>query len=117
RWGCLSCATFPKVARSSQPWALSRNPVGIHFRNSRKAPGLGAAKKHNRQRSATEEQQRSKPNAAQPPRRQSFFALIALFAHHRPLTGMLVARAWSTGRISCRAGVDNSLSQYYTLYR
>ena len=37
RWGCLSCATFPKVARSSQPWALSRNPFGIHRCDFRKA--------------------------------------------------------------------------------
>ena len=29
RWGCLPSATFPKVARSSQPWALGRNPFGI----------------------------------------------------------------------------------------
>ena len=28
-WGCLSWPTLPKVARSSQPWALGRNPFGI----------------------------------------------------------------------------------------
>ena len=27
---------FPKVARASQPWALSRNPVGIRFLDARK---------------------------------------------------------------------------------
>ena len=37
RWGCGAAARFPKVARSSQPWALSRNPVGIQQGNSRKA--------------------------------------------------------------------------------
>src|SRR5207247_7487708 len=31
RWGCLSCAMGTKVAPSSQPWALSRNPFGIHL--------------------------------------------------------------------------------------
>ena len=36
RWGCLPSATFPRVARSSQPWALSRNPVGIQLWNFRK---------------------------------------------------------------------------------
>src|SRR5207249_1474613 len=29
RWGCRSWLTLPKVARSSQPWALGRNPFGI----------------------------------------------------------------------------------------
>src|SRR5207249_11106692 len=28
-WGCESSVTFPRVARSSQPWALLRNPFGI----------------------------------------------------------------------------------------
>src|SRR6266567_1646630 len=28
-WGCEPSVTFPRVARSSQPWALSRNPFGI----------------------------------------------------------------------------------------
>src|SRR6266568_9229041 len=28
-WGCESSVTFPSVARSSQPWALLRNPFGI----------------------------------------------------------------------------------------
>src|SRR5439155_5392334 len=40
-WGCLSCAAFPKVARFSQPWALSRNPFGIHHRNFSKTLALG----------------------------------------------------------------------------
>ena len=30
RWGCVHLRVFPKVARASQPWALSRNPFGIH---------------------------------------------------------------------------------------
>ena len=29
RWGCWLLNGFPRVARSSQPWALGRNPVGI----------------------------------------------------------------------------------------
>jgi outer membrane protein, multidrug efflux system len=29
RWGCLRSTAFPRVARASQPWAWSRNPVGI----------------------------------------------------------------------------------------
>jgi hypothetical protein len=37
RWGCLVPATFPGVARVSQPRALGRNPFGIHFRNFREA--------------------------------------------------------------------------------
>src|SRR6266446_5049115 len=28
-WGCEPSVTFPRVARSSQPWALLRNPFGI----------------------------------------------------------------------------------------
>src|SRR6185369_16595491 len=74
--------------------------------------GLGATKEHSRQRSVTEEQQRPRPKAAQPFGRQSFFALTALLAPHRPLTGMLVARASSARKIPCRAWVANSLSQY-----
>ena len=74
--------------------------------------GLGATKKHSRQRSVTEEQQRPRPKAAQPSWRQSFFVLTSLLAPHRPLTGMLVARALSARKIPCRACVDNSLSQY-----
>ena len=27
--GCIHCSPFPRVARSSQPWTLGRNPVGI----------------------------------------------------------------------------------------
>jgi RND family efflux transporter MFP subunit len=37
RWGCLASATLPRVARCSQPWALSRIPFEIHFWNLRKA--------------------------------------------------------------------------------
>ena len=40
RWGCWPSATFPRVARSSQPWALGRNPFGIHLWNFRKSLGL-----------------------------------------------------------------------------
>src|SRR6186997_157561 len=73
--------------------------------------GLGATMEHS-PASVTEEQQRPRPNAPQPSGRQSFFALTALLAPHRPLTGMLVARALSARKIPCRACVDNSLSQY-----
>ncbi len=38
RWGCFPLPTFPKVARSSQPWALSRNPFGILLWRLPKAP-------------------------------------------------------------------------------
>ena len=36
RWGCGSVARFPRVARASQPWASSRNSVGIQRANSRR---------------------------------------------------------------------------------
>ena len=74
--------------------------------------GLGATKEHSRQGSVTEEQQRPRPNAVQPSGRQSFFALTSLLAPHRPLAGMLVARASSARKISGRAWVENSVSQY-----
>ena len=74
--------------------------------------GLGATKEHSLQRSVTEEQQRPRPNAAQPTGRPSFFALTALLAPYRPLRGMLVARALSARKIPGRACVDNSVSQY-----
>ena len=41
RWGCGSVAGIPRVARSSQPWALRRNPFGIQLWNLRKAFGIG----------------------------------------------------------------------------
>jgi len=37
RWGWWPLRIIPKVARSSQPWALSRNPFGIHFRKALRA--------------------------------------------------------------------------------
>jgi len=40
RWGCCIAPPVPRVARSSQPWALIRNPVGIPTANIRKALGL-----------------------------------------------------------------------------
>src|SRR2546422_3624851 len=75
--------------------------------------GLGATKEHSLQRSVTEEQQRPRPNAAQPTGRPFFFALTALLAPYRPLRGMLVARALSARKIPGRACVDNSVSHYY----
>ena len=35
RWGCGFADRFPRVARSSQPWAGGRNPVGIQRWNFR----------------------------------------------------------------------------------
>src|SRR4026209_2018187 len=37
RWGCSTLSPCPKVARSSQPCALSRNPYGIHLWDVRHA--------------------------------------------------------------------------------
>ena len=74
--------------------------------------GLGATKEHSRQRSVTEEQQRPRPNTAQPTGRPFFFALTALLAPYRPLKGMLVARALSARKIPGRTCIDNSVSQY-----
>ena len=37
RWGWPTPPAFPRVARGSQPWALSRNPFGIQRWNFRKA--------------------------------------------------------------------------------
>src|SRR5919198_687678 len=64
--------------------------------------GLGARREHTRQRSVTEEQQRPKPNAAQPFGRQVFLRQTSLLAPYRPLTGMRVARASSGTKIPCR---------------
>src|SRR6266436_4677267 len=47
--------------------------------------------------SVTDEQRRHRPNAAQPFGRQFFFGQTSLLDPHRPLKGMLVARA-SSGR-------------------
>src|SRR5919197_560461 len=64
--------------------------------------GLVATREHTRQRSVTEEQQRPKPNAAQPSGRQVFLRQTSLLAPYRPLTGMRVARASSGTKIPCR---------------
>ena len=40
RWGCWLASMFPRVAPSSQPWALGRNPFGIQRWNTRKALAL-----------------------------------------------------------------------------
>src|SRR5437016_3282210 len=47
--------------------------------------------------SVTDEQRSHRPNSAQPFGRQLFFGQTSLLAPHRPLKGMLVARA-SSGR-------------------
>src|SRR5215510_6697005 len=64
--------------------------------------GLGATREHTLQRSVSEEQQRPKPNTAQPSGRQVFLRQTSLLAPYRPLRGMLVARASSGTKISCR---------------
>ncbi len=64
--------------------------------------GLGARREHTRPRSVTEEQQRPKPNTAQPSGRQVFLRQTSLLAPYRPLRDMLVARASSGTKISCR---------------
>src|SRR6266542_597670 len=48
RWGWLPRHIFPRVARSSQPWALRWNPLGIPLPNSPKA--LRLARSSRRQR-------------------------------------------------------------------
>jgi len=48
------------------------------------------------------EQRSHWPNGAQPFGRQFFFGQTSLLAPHRPLTGMLVARASSGRKIPCR---------------
>src|SRR5437016_10869085 len=40
RWGCYFARLLPRVDRSSQPWALLRNPVGIHGKFTLPKPGL-----------------------------------------------------------------------------
>ena len=42
RWGCADMDEFPRVARSSQPWAGGRNPVGVQRGMLRK--GLGPSR-------------------------------------------------------------------------
>jgi hypothetical protein len=54
------------------------------------------------QASATEEQQRHRPNSAQPEGRRVFLAPAALRAPYRPLAGMLVARALPVPKIPRR---------------
>src|SRR5437667_12303304 len=52
--------------------------------------------------SVTDEQRSHRPNSAQPCGRQFFFGQTSLLAPHRPMTGMLVVRASSGQKISCR---------------
>src|SRR2546422_3808917 len=65
------------------------------------APNLACGKARgesiSRSGSVTDEQRRHRPNSAQPFGRQFFFGQTSLLAPHRPLKGMLVARA-SSGR-------------------
>ena len=72
----------------------------------------GATKEHSRQRSVTEEQRSHRSNLAQPSGLPSFSPLPALLAPHRPLTGMLVARALAATKNPGNACIENSLSQY-----
>src|SRR5438445_8039384 len=65
------------------------------------APNLACGKARggsiSRSGSVTDEQRSHRPNSAQPSGRQFFFDQTSLLAPHRPLKGMLVARA-SPGR-------------------
>src|SRR5438132_4306060 len=65
------------------------------------APNLACGKARggsiSRSGSVTDEQRSHRPNSAQPSGRQFFFDQTSLLAPHRPLKGMLVARA-SSGR-------------------
>src|SRR2546427_12805595 len=65
------------------------------------APNLACGKARggsiSRSGSVTDEQRRHRPNSAQPFGRQLFFGQTSLLAPHRPLKGMLAARA-SPGR-------------------
>src|SRR5436853_4333951 len=53
--------------------------------------------------SVTDEQRSHRPNSAHPFGRQFFFGQTSLLAPHRPLKGMLVARASSGRKIPRRA--------------
>src|SRR5438105_12928507 len=68
------------------------------------APNLACGKARggsiSRSGSVTDEQRSHRPNSAQPVGRQFFFGQISLLAPHRPLKGMLVARASSGRKIS-----------------
>src|SRR2546422_3906936 len=65
------------------------------------APNLACGKARggsiSRSGSVTDEQRSHRPNSAQPSGRQFFFDQTSLLAPHRPLKGMLAARA-SSGR-------------------
>src|SRR6185369_12550785 len=41
RWGCCLARVLPRVARSSQPWVLLRNPFGIRGKRTLPKPHLG----------------------------------------------------------------------------
>ncbi len=78
----------------------------------------GATKEHSRQRSVTEEQRSYRSNLAQPSGLPSFSPLPALLAPHRPLAGMLCARAEAPRALAAaknpgNACIENSLSRYY----
>ena len=45
RWGCCFARLLPKVARSSQPWVLLRNPVGIQGKGTLPKPDLRTPKR------------------------------------------------------------------------
>src|SRR5439155_21671986 len=59
--------------------------------------GKGRGGSISRSGSVTDEQRSHRPNSAQPSGRQFFFSRTSLLAPHRPLKGMVVARA-SSGR-------------------
>ena len=64
--------------------------------------GLGARREHLPDGAATDEQRRPRPKATQPSGRQSFLPQASLLAPHRPVKGMLVARASPAPKMPCR---------------
>jgi hypothetical protein len=64
--------------------------------------GLGARRAHPPSGAATDEQRRPRPKTTQPFGRQSFLAQASLLAPHRPMKGMLVARASPAPKMPCR---------------
>ena len=59
--GLIGAGSFPRVARSSQPWALGRNPVGIRARSAG-LPGRGFAGRQTARRASGH--YRVKPNSS-----------------------------------------------------
>src|SRR5206468_4001685 len=92
----------PSLAQSRRLTALAHSLVVMNIITMTfVAPNLAWGKARggsiSQSGSVTDEQRRQRPNSAQPFGRQFFFGQTSLLAPHRPLKGMLVARA-SSGR-------------------